>query len=48
MMADFEVSEAQARLGITLFLLPSDLVVDISAPALCLPAYHHDHNGLAL
>ena len=41
--AGFEVSEAQARPSIILFLLPVDQDVELSAPSLapCLPACHH-------
>ena len=53
---DFEVSEAQARPRVfhSLFLLPMDQDVELSAPspALCLPACchasSHDDNGLNL
>ena len=50
----FEVSNAQARPLVTLFLLPADLDVELSdtSPAPSLLAYHHashhDNNGLNL
>ena len=50
----FEVSEAQARPSISLFLLPDNLDVELSAPlpAPCLPVCHHashyDHKRLNL
>jgi hypothetical protein len=48
----FGVSNAQARSSVTLFLLPANPDVELSAtsPASCLPACHHascyDDNGL--
>jgi len=50
----FEVSDAQARPHVSLFLLPADQDVELEAPspAPCLPARchisHHDYNGLNL
>jgi len=50
----FEVSEAQARPCLTLFLLPPDPDVELSSncPAPCLPSYclasHYDETGLNL
>jgi hypothetical protein len=40
---DFEVSDAQARPGVSLLLLSSDLDVKLSAssPAPCLPTCYH-------
>lgn len=51
---EFEVWEAQARTGVTLFLLPADPDIELSAVSLapCLPECHHascrDDNGLKL
>jgi hypothetical protein len=40
---DFEVSNAQARLSVSLFLLPADLGVEREATSSvpCLPTCHH-------
>jgi hypothetical protein len=51
---DFEVSKAQARPSVSLFLLPTDPDVELSAtsPTSCVPACHHvshhNDNGLNL
>ena len=51
----FEVSEAQARFSVSLFLVPADRDVEellAPSPGPCLPALHlaslHDDNGLNL
>jgi hypothetical protein len=50
----FEVSEAQARPSVTLFLLPADPDVGLSAISTasslpsCCHVFYHDDNGLNL
>ena len=50
----FEVSDAQARPSVSLFLLPANLDVEFLVPSLapylpvCHHAFHHDDNGLNL
>ena len=50
----FDISDAQARTSVVVFLLPADPDVELSAPspAPCLPVCHpvsrHDDNGLNL
>jgi hypothetical protein len=51
---DFEVSDAQAKPRVILFLLPANPDIELSAPSLapclsaCDYAFNHDDNGLNL